>query len=84
MTNRYHLPVVVTTSDDMSIDEAAEYVERVLANLEETEDVYRTYIEDSGIEEGEAERMMEMLSLLGDDSIDAAIDALDEVTEDNT
>lgn len=81
MTNRFHLPVVVTTSDDLRRDDVVDFVERVLANLEETDDIYRTYVEDSGIEEAEAERMLEMLGRIDDDNLGSAIDALEEITE---
>lgn len=83
MTNRYHLPVVVTTTDEFSREDAVEYVERILANLEETDDIHRTYVEGVGIEEAEAERMLEMLERVDDDSLGSAIDALEEITEDD-
>lgn len=83
MTNRYHLPVVVTTTDEFSREDAVEYVERILANLEETDDIHRTYVEDSSIEEAEAERMLEMLERLNDEKLGSAIDALEEITEDD-
>lgn len=83
MTNRYHLPVVVTTSDNLTRTEAAEYVERILSNLEETDEIYRTYIEGGGIDDGDAERLMDMLNRVEDEDIDAALDALDVVTEDS-
>jgi len=83
MTNRYHLPVVVTTTDEFSREDAVEYVERILANLEETDDIYRTYVEGAGIEEPEAERMLEMLERLNDEKLGSAIDALEEITEDD-
>jgi maltooligosyltrehalose synthase len=76
------LPVVITTSDDFSREEAVEYVERILSNLEETDEVYRTYVEASGIDEGEAERMLDMLKAMDEDSLSDALDAIDHVTED--
>lgn len=82
MTNRYHLPIVITTTDELNREKAIEYVERVLANLEETDDVYRTYVEDTSIDEGDAERLLDMLNRVDDDNIAAALDGIDLVTED--
>jgi len=82
MTNRYHLPVVITTKDEMSKEEAIDYVERILANLEETDDVYRTYVEQSSIDDGEAERLLDMLNRVDDENIAAALDGIDTITED--
>jgi len=84
MTNRYHLPVVVTTVDDMTREETIEYVERILANLEEAEGVYRTYVEDSSIDDGEAKRLLEMLSRVDTEALSGAVDAMDELSEDGT
>ena len=83
MTNRYHLPVVVTTSDELSRDEVADYVERVLANLEETDAIYRTYVEGSNIEEGEAERLLDMLETMDDGSLVDAIDAIEHISKED-
>lgn len=82
MTNRYHLPVVITTTDEMSKEEAIAYVERILANLEETGDVYRTYVEQSSIDDGEAERLLDMLKRVDDGDIVDALDGIDAVTKD--
>ena len=82
MTNRYHLPVVLTTTDEMTREEAIEYVESVLSNLEETDSVYRTYVEAEGIDEGEAERLLEMLSRIEDGNIADATTAIDTLAED--
>jgi hypothetical protein len=84
MTNRHHIPVVVTTDDETGHDEVVDYVERVVANLEETDFIFRTFVEDSSLDESEARRMMQMLDRVDEDSLAGAIDALDEVTEDET
>lgn len=82
MTNRYHIPVVVTTTDELSREETVEYVERILLNVEDAENVYRTYVEDSSIDEGEAERLLEMLSRVGTEDLSGAVDAMDTITDD--
>jgi hypothetical protein len=81
MTNRYHLPLVVTTADELDRDETIEYVERILGNLEESEDVYRTYVEDSSIDEGEAERLLEMLSRVDTEDLSGAVEAMDTIAD---
>lgn len=81
MTNRYHLPVVVTTEDDMTREEAIDYVERVLANLEETESVYRTFVEDEGIDTNEAERLLEMMVRFDEEGLHAAMSAMEELED---
>lgn len=83
MTNRYHLPVVITTIDSFSKEEAREYVERILANLEETEAVYRTYVESDGIDEGESERLLDMLDRIDDEELRAALESIDELSEED-
>lgn len=83
MTNRYHLPVVVTTSDDLHREDVVDFVERVLANLEETDEIYRTYVEGGNIEEGEAERLLNMLDTMSDDSLEDALDAIDHISKED-
>lgn len=82
MTNRYHLPVVITTVDEMSRAEAIDYVERVLSNLDDTDVVHRTYVEGGGIDEGEADRLLDMLSRVDDENIADAMDAIETLAED--
>lgn len=82
MTNRYHLPVVVTTDDETTKQEATQYVESVLANLEESDFIFRTYIESNGLDDADATRMLEMFDRIDEESLDAAVAALDEVTDD--
>ena len=67
---------------EMDHEEAIEYVESVLSNLEETDSVYRTYVEAEGIDEGEAERLLEMLSRIEDGNIADATTAIDTLAED--
>lgn len=82
MTNRYHLPVVITTTDSFTREEATEYVERILANLEETESVYRTYVESNGMDEGESERLLDMLDRVDDEQLIAALESVEELADD--
>ena len=83
MTNRYHLPVVVTTTDEFSRAEAIDYVERILANLEETDDIHRTYVESTGIDEGEAKRLLDMLEIMDTDDVESALEAIETMKEDD-
>ena len=82
MTNRYHVPVVLTTTDEMTREEAIKHVEGVLPNLEEADSVYRTYVEDEGIDEGEAEHLLEMLSQIEDGNITNVTAAIKTLAED--
>lgn len=82
MTNRYHLPVVITTTDDLTREEATEYVESMLSNLEGTENVYRTFVEDTGIDDTEADRLLEMMGELDRRTLQAAVGAMEELEED--
>jgi hypothetical protein len=82
MTNRYHLPVVVTTIDSFSREEAEDYVERILENLEETDAVHRTYVESSGMDEGEGNRLLDMLDNLDDEDLTAALESVEEIATD--
>jgi hypothetical protein len=84
MSNRYHLPVVVTTDDETPREEVTDYVERVLANLEETDFIYRTYVEQSELSDEDASRMIDMLKRVDDEDISDAIEAFDVVTEEET
>lgn len=84
MTNRFHLPVVVTTDDDVTREQVTQYVEAMLSNLEETDEVYRTFVEDDGIETSETDRLLDMLDRLSDEDIASAIESVDEITDDNS
>lgn len=72
MTNRFHIPVVVTTSDDVTKEEVIQSVEAMLSNLEETDHMYRTFVEDESIETSEADRLFQLLERINDDDIAAA------------
>lgn len=82
MTNRYHLPLVVTTVDDVDRDEAAEYVERLLSDLETAEAFHRAYIENTSIDDGEARRLLDMLERIDVANIESAADAIDTIASD--
>ena len=84
MTKRFHLPVVVTTDDDVTREQVTQYVEAMLSNLEETDEVYRTFVEDDGIETSETDRLLDMLDRLSDEDIASAIESVDEITDDNS
>lgn len=83
MTNRYHLPVVITTTDSFTREQAREYVERTLSGLEETESVYRTYVESDGMDAGESERLFDMLDRVDDEQLIAALESVEELAEDS-
>jgi len=61
MANRYHIPVVITTDNDVSREEASDAIEQMVKDLEETDFVYRTYVEQMKIDQGDSERLLEML-----------------------
>jgi len=81
MSNRYHIPVVITTTNDMEKAEAIDYVESVVANLEETENVYRTFIEKNGLDEAEAEQLLDMLESIETWEVGASIEAIEHLSE---
>lgn len=87
MSNTYHIPVVITTEDKISRGDAVDYVSRILANLEEADSVHTTYVEDGGLDRGDVELLMKMLSRVDADAIenaDAAIDSIASDSEENT
>lgn len=81
MSNRYHIPVVITTTNEMERAEAIDYVESVVANLEETENVYRTFVEKNGFDEAEAEQLLDMLDSVETWEVGAAIEAIEHLSE---
>lgn len=82
MTNRYHIPVVVTADDETSRDEVIEYVEAMLSNLEESDAVHRTYVENEGVGDAEAQRLLDMLARIEDGDVANATEAIDAIAED--
>jgi len=64
--------------------EAIDYVESVLENLEETESVYRTFVEKGGLDESETERLLDMLNDIDTDDIIAGIDAIEHLSTDDS
>jgi hypothetical protein len=76
MTKRYHIPTVITTTDDVTREEAAQYVRQMLSNLEQTDAIHRTYVESSGIEDAEGERLLDMIERADEENINAAIEAM--------
>lgn len=81
MSNRYHIPVVITTTNDMEKAEAIDYVESVVANLEETEQVYRTFVEKNGLDEAEVEELLDMIESVETWEVGAAIEAIEHLSE---
>ncbi len=86
MTNRYHIPIVVTTADEMRRDELESLLEMILTDeVEQDPEVYRTFIEDTGIDTEDAERLFTMLDRVSDKKIATAVAALDEIrSEENS
>lgn len=82
MTNRYHIPLVVVTSDELTREEAENYVESLVRNSDEAGPILQAFVEDTDIESDEADRLIDMLTELDADEIDSAIDTAEEVTED--
>jgi hypothetical protein len=66
----------VTTKDDFSREETIDYVESILTNLEETEDVYRTYVEDNTIDEADAQRLLTNMDRLDEETILSTLKAM--------
>jgi len=84
MSNRYHIPVVITTTNDMEKAEAIDYVESVLENLEETESVYRTFVEKGGLDEAETERLLDMLESIETWEVGALLETIEHLSTDDT
>lgn len=81
MTNRYHIPIVVTTADELSKRELESLLKMILdEGIEDDPEVYRAFIEDDSINSKDAERLFAMLDRVSDEKVATAVAALDEIS----
>lgn len=81
MGSRYHISIVVTAEDGVSRDEVSTLVGSAVRGLEDAEDIHRAFVEGGGIDEAEAERLLEILSRVSTDDIVAASETMRALSE---
>ena len=79
MVRRFHIPVVVTAHDDFTEEEIEGEVEALLAEMEDSEYVYRTYVENSEISEDDESVLLDMLDSVDDLEIISALNSIETI-----
>jgi hypothetical protein len=81
MTQRFHIPVVVTGDDDLTREQAEVYVDAAVSDIIDGEVIYRTFVESHGMPEEDAERLFTVLEKTSPETLDSAIDSLDTISD---
>lgn len=84
MTNRFHIPVVITAADSTDRTEITADLEALLLHMEEMDDVYRAYVEESVMDESQGEKLLEMLGEIEEDDLISALETIDTLQESDT
>lgn len=81
MVNRYHIDVIVSTSDDLSKSDVELFVDDVLLDVEYDPDVYRAYVAGDELSESEKDVLLESLFRLSDEELMLAAQSVSALEE---
>jgi len=81
MVNRHHIPVTITTTEEMGRDEVNFLLDELLIELEYDPEVYRAYVEGDKLSEDEKTVLLEKIFSVSSEELAGAVESVEPLTK---